>query len=84
MICPWRSAPVRPKMDKPVTSANTTALAHQRRHATDQRLTARATQLGFIDVQAYLADRLGVRAWPLAEVTAELGAHRVTVPAAAG
>jgi AraC-like DNA-binding protein len=54
-------------------------LARQRRHATHQRLTARAAQLGFADVQAYLADRLLVRAWPLAEVTAELGAHRVTV-----
>jgi hypothetical protein len=54
-------------------------LARQRRHATEQRLTARAAQLGFADLRAYLADRLLVRAWPLAEVTAELGTHRVTI-----
>jgi AraC-like DNA-binding protein len=54
-------------------------LAQQRRHATQQRLTAQTTQLGFTDVRAYLADRLVTRAWPLAEVTAELGAHRRTV-----
>ncbi len=54
-------------------------LARQRRHATEQRLTARAAQLGFTDVQAYLADRLLARGWLLGDVTAELGAHRVTV-----
>jgi AraC-like DNA-binding protein len=54
-------------------------LARQRRHATDQRLAARAAKLGFADLRAYLADRLLVRGWLLAEVTAELGAHRVTV-----
>jgi AraC-like DNA-binding protein len=54
-------------------------LARQRRHATEQRLTTRAAQLGFADLRAYLADRLVTRAWPLAEVTAELRAHRVTV-----
>jgi AraC-like DNA-binding protein len=43
-------------------------LARQRRHATHQRLAARATQLSFADVQAYLTDRLVTRAWPLAEV----------------
>jgi AraC-like DNA-binding protein len=54
-------------------------LARQRRHATDQRLAARAARLGFADLRAYLADRLLVRAWLLAEVTTELGAHRRTV-----
>jgi hypothetical protein len=54
-------------------------LSRQRRHATERRLAARAAQLGFADVQAYLADRLLVRAWPLAEVTDELDAHRMTV-----
>jgi hypothetical protein len=41
-------------------------LARQRRHATDQRLTARAAELGFADVQAYLGDRLLARGrcWP--------------------
>jgi hypothetical protein len=54
-------------------------LARQRRHATDQRLTARAAEFGFTDITEYLADRLLVRGLLLAEVTAELGAHRVTV-----
>jgi hypothetical protein len=54
-------------------------LARQRRHATQQRLTARAAELGFADLGAYLTDRLLVHRWPLVEVTAELGAHRVTV-----
>jgi hypothetical protein len=54
-------------------------LARQRRHATEHRLTARAAELGFADIRAYLADRLLTRAWLLAGVTAELGAHRVTV-----
>jgi hypothetical protein len=35
--------------------------------------------LGFADVEAYLADRVVARGWLLAEVTAELGAHRMTV-----
>jgi hypothetical protein len=38
-----------------------------------------AAELGFADLRAYLADRLLVRGWLLAEVTAELGAHRRTV-----
>jgi hypothetical protein len=40
-------------------------LARQRRHATEQRLTARAARLGFGDLRAYLADRVVTRAWPL-------------------
>jgi hypothetical protein len=54
-------------------------LARQRRHATQQRLAARAAQLGFADLGAYLADRLLTRGRLLVEVTAELGTHRVTV-----
>jgi hypothetical protein len=45
----------------------------------NRRLTARTSQLGFADLRVYLADRLLVRGWLLAEVTAELGAHRRTV-----
>jgi AraC-like DNA-binding protein len=54
-------------------------LARQRRRYTDQRIAARVAELGFADVRAYLADRLVARGWLLADVTAELGAHRVTV-----
>jgi hypothetical protein len=67
---PWAGVTLLPRAER---------LARQRRHATDQRLAAQATQLGFADLRAYLADRLLVRAWLLAEVTAELGAHRRTV-----
>jgi hypothetical protein len=54
-------------------------LARQRRHATDRRLTARTSQLGFADLGVYLADRLLVRGWAPGRGTAELGAHRRTV-----
>ncbi len=37
------------------------------------------TELGFADVGAYLTDRVLERRWLLAEVAAELAAHRVTV-----
>jgi hypothetical protein len=53
--------------------------ARQRRRATDQRLTVRATQLGFPGLQAYLADRVSRRAWPLAQVAGELQVDRSTV-----
>lgn len=43
-------------------------------HATDQRLTAQAAELGFADSHVYLTDRLLTRAWLLADVAAELGA----------
>jgi hypothetical protein len=36
-------------------------------------------QLGFADVGDYLTDRVVQRAWLLAEVAAELAAHRLTV-----
>jgi hypothetical protein len=54
-------------------------LAAQRRRYTEERIAARVAALGFPDVRAYLADRVVERAWLLAEVAVELGAHRVTV-----
>jgi hypothetical protein len=54
-------------------------LAAQRRRYTQQRIAARVAALGFADVQAYLVDRVVQRGWLLAEVTAELAAHRLTV-----
>ena len=54
-------------------------LAQQRRRHTEERIAARVAQLGFADVGAYLADRVVQRGWLLAEVAAELAAHRVTV-----
>ena len=54
-------------------------LAGQRRRYTKERIAARVAALGFPEVRAYLADRVVERAWLLAEVAAELGAHRVTV-----
>jgi AraC-like DNA-binding protein len=54
-------------------------LAAQRRRYTQERITARVAALGFADVGAYLVDRVVQRGWLLAEVAAELGAHRLTV-----
>jgi hypothetical protein len=54
-------------------------LAAQRRRHTEQRIAARVAALGFADVRAYLVDRVVQRAWLLAEVAAELAAHRLTV-----
>jgi hypothetical protein len=54
-------------------------LARQRRHATEERVAARVAELGFTGIKAYLADRLIEQAWLLADVTTELGAHRVAV-----
>jgi AraC-like DNA-binding protein len=54
-------------------------LAAQRRRYTEERIAARVAALGFADVGAYLADRVLERGWLLAEVAAELAAHRVTV-----
>jgi AraC-like DNA-binding protein len=54
-------------------------LARQRRRHAQQRITKRAAELGFPDLRAYLADRLLKRQWPLAEVAAELAAHRRTI-----
>jgi hypothetical protein len=54
-------------------------LAAQRRRSTEERIAARVAALGFADVQAYLVDRVVERAWLLADVAAELAAHRVAV-----
>ena len=53
--------------------------ARQRRRTTDQRLTQRAAQLGFVSLHAYLADRVARQAWPLTKVADELGINRDTV-----
>jgi hypothetical protein len=54
-------------------------LAAQRRRHTEERVAARVAALGFPDVEAYLTDRVVEQGWLLAEVAAELGAHRLTV-----
>jgi hypothetical protein len=54
-------------------------LAAQRRRYTQERIAARVAALGFAEVGAYLVDRVVERGWLLAEVAAELGAHRLTV-----
>ena len=54
-------------------------LALQRRRHAEERIAGRVVELGFAAVGAYLEDRLIGREWLLADVTAELGAHRRTV-----
>jgi AraC-like DNA-binding protein len=54
-------------------------LARQRRRFAQQRIAKLVVELGFPDLPAYLADRLIQREWLLADVAAELGAHRDTV-----
>ena len=54
-------------------------LAAQRRRYTEQRIAARVAALGFSHVQKYLVDRVVQQGWLLAEVAAELAAHRLTV-----
>jgi AraC-like DNA-binding protein len=54
-------------------------LALQRRRHAEDRIANRVAELGFADVRAYLEDRLIQQEWLLAEVAAELGAHRETV-----
>src|SRR6266540_4524008 len=53
--------------------------ARQRRRTTDQRLTQRAAQLGFVSLHAYLADRVTRQAWPLTQIAEEIGVNRDTV-----
>ncbi len=62
-----------------VLPARPQRLARQRRRFTTQRIAGRVAELGFADVRTYLADRLVRQAWLLADVAAELGAHRATV-----
>jgi AraC-like DNA-binding protein len=54
-------------------------LARQRRRFAQERIATRVVGLGFADVQAYLTDRLIQWEWLLADIAAELGAHRDTV-----
>jgi hypothetical protein len=54
-------------------------LARQRQRAAQQRAAARAAELGFGSVRAYLVDRLVTRAWTLEEVMGELGTARGTL-----
>jgi hypothetical protein len=54
-------------------------LAAQRRRYTEQRIATRVAALGFADVQAYLVDRVVQQGWLVAEVAAELAAHRLTL-----
>jgi len=54
-------------------------LAAQRRRHTEERIAARLAALGFTDVRAYLIDRVVQQGWLLADVAAELAAHRLTV-----
>ena len=68
----WRGQGVR-------VAARPQRLAAQRRSYTEERIAARVAQLGFADVGAYLVDRVMQQGWLLAEVSAELGAHRLTV-----
>jgi hypothetical protein len=53
--------------------------AHRRRSSTDQQLAARAAELGFRSLQAYLADRAVTRRWPSTTIAEELGVHPATV-----
>src|SRR6266508_5674885 len=53
--------------------------ARQRRDTTDQRLAARAAELGFVSLQAYLVDRVTRQPWPLPQIASELGIDRNTV-----
>jgi AraC-like DNA-binding protein len=54
-------------------------LALQRRRYAEQRIAARVTELGFVEVRAYLEDRLIDHQWLLVDVAAELAADRRTV-----
>jgi AraC-like DNA-binding protein len=54
-------------------------LALQRRGYAKERVAARVAAVGFAEVRAYLEDRLIEQEWLLADVAAELGAHRETV-----
>jgi hypothetical protein len=54
-------------------------LAMQRRRAAEERVAGRVAELGFVDVQAYLMDRVAKREWLVSAVVAELGAAPVTV-----
>jgi len=54
-------------------------LTRQRRRHAEARIAKRVAALGFVDVRAYLADRLLEREWLLVDVAAEVAADRRTV-----
>jgi AraC-like DNA-binding protein len=53
--------------------------ARRRRSRTDQHLAARAGELGFTSLRAYLADRAVTRRWPTTMIARELGVQPATV-----
>ncbi len=53
--------------------------AHRRRNSTDQHLAARAAELGFPSLRAYLTDRAMTHRWPTTSIASELGVHPATV-----
>src|SRR6266702_6414397 len=53
--------------------------ARRRRSRTDQHLAARAGELGFTSLRAYLADRAVTRRWPSTMIASELGVQPATV-----
>ncbi|HZD69886.1 MAG TPA: hypothetical protein VFA45_13555 [Actinomycetes bacterium] len=54
-------------------------LARQRRRFAGQRIATLVVELGFPDARAYPQDRLIRRKWLLADIAAELDAHRDTM-----
>ncbi len=54
-------------------------LSRQRRRFAQERIATLVVDLGFADIRAYLQDRLIRQEWLLADIAAELGAHRATV-----
>jgi len=53
--------------------------ARRRRNSTDQKLAARAAELGFPSLQAYLADRALTQRWPTTSIASEIGVQPATV-----
>jgi len=53
--------------------------ARRRRSSTDQHLAARAAELGFPSLPAYLADRAVTRRWSTTSIAGELGVLPATV-----
>jgi hypothetical protein len=74
----WQVQAALSRLAVPLTPRRQRLAAQRRRH-TEERIAARVAALGFADVEAYLVDRVVEQAWLLAEVAAELAAHRVTV-----
>ncbi len=60
-------------------SSRQVTAARTRRTTTDQHLAARAVELGFPSLLAYLADRAVTRRWPSTSIAGELGVQPATV-----